>query len=94
MVTETLHHQGRDVCVQPVLEEDTDEPWKLVSVSFSMPLFPSFFAKRSAPIILDEINPTKTAPSELIFDDFDHLFFNPGHPLGRRILGPPETVNA
>ena len=42
-------------------------------------------------VVMDEIKSTKDSPSELIFDEFDHLLF-PGHPLGRNTLGTTQSV--
>ena len=42
-------------------------------------------------VVLDEIDAYRDQPAEMIFDGFDHLIY-PDHPLGRNILGRPETV--
>jgi len=75
------------------LKKDYRRALELVSDLFFNASFPEASFETERTIILDEINAYEDSPSELIFDDFDHLFY-PGHPLGRRILGLPETVNA
>ncbi len=54
-------------------------------------VFPEKEITKEKGIVLDEINTYKDSPSEAIFDDFEELLFD-GHPLGRNILGSPESV--
>ncbi len=42
-------------------------------------------------VVVDEIKSCKDNPSELIFDDFDHLLF-PDHTLGNNTLGTERSV--
>lgn len=42
-------------------------------------------------VINDEISSYLDSPSELIFDDFEELIYA-GHPIGRNILGTPESL--
>ncbi|OQA95196.1 MAG: Protease 3 precursor [Bacteroidetes bacterium ADurb.Bin217] len=42
-------------------------------------------------VIIDEINSYKDTPSELIFDEFEELFFN-NHELAANILGTEESL--
>ncbi len=44
-------------------------------------------------VILEEINSYNDSPSELIFDEFEELIYD-GHPIGRNILGTPDTVRS
>jgi predicted Zn-dependent peptidase len=54
--------------------------------------FPEKELEKEKEVIKDEISSYKDAPSESIFDDFeDHIFR--GDPLGRNILGTPESVD-
>jgi predicted Zn-dependent peptidase len=55
-------------------------------------LFPEKEIEKEKGIILDEINTYKDTPSEAIFDDFEELLYG-GHPLGRNILGTPQSVD-
>jgi predicted Zn-dependent peptidase len=54
-------------------------------------VFPEKEIEKEKGIVLDEINTYLDTPSESIFDDFEELLF-PNHPLGRNILGTPESV--
>jgi predicted Zn-dependent peptidase len=42
-------------------------------------------------VVIEEINSYLDSPSELIFDDFEELIFA-DQPIGRNILGSPESV--
>lgn len=54
--------------------------------------FPEKELEKEKEVIKDEISSYKDAPGESIFDDFeDHIFS--GDPLGRNILGTPESVD-
>lgn len=54
--------------------------------------FPEDEMDKEKSVILDEITSYLDQPEEAIYDDFEDLVFA-GHPLGRNILGSPETVN-
>jgi predicted Zn-dependent peptidase len=54
-------------------------------------IFPEKEIEKEKSIVLDEINTYLDTPSESIFDDFEELIFK-NHPLGRNILGTPESV--
>ncbi len=54
-------------------------------------VFPEREMHKEKDIIIDEINSYLDSPAEQIFDDFDELVFN-SHPLGRNILGTPESI--
>ncbi len=53
--------------------------------------FPAREMKKEKEIILEEINSYKDNPAEQIYDDFEAALYQ-GHPMGRPILGTPETV--
>lgn len=55
--------------------------------------FPEREIRKEKDVILEEINAFLDAPGDMIFDDFEDLIFA-GHPLGRNILGTPESVSA
>lgn len=55
--------------------------------------FPEKEIKKEKDVINDEIFSYLDSPSELIFDDFEDLIFA-GHPIGRNILGTPESLAA
>lgn len=54
-------------------------------------VFPEEEMNKEKEVILDEISSYHDQPDEAINDDFEDLLFE-GHPLGRNILGKPETV--
>lgn len=55
--------------------------------------FPTQELEKEKEVVMDEINSYKDSPSELIFDDFEEVIFA-GHPIGRNILGTPETLKS
>lgn len=55
--------------------------------------FPEDELEKEKGVILDEIASYLDQPEESIYDDFEDLVFS-GHPLGRNILGTPESVTA
>ena len=55
--------------------------------------FPEEELVKEKSVILDEIASYLDQPEEAIQDDFEELVFA-NHPLGRNILGTPDTVNA
>lgn len=56
-------------------------------------VFPEEEMEKEKGVILDEITSYLDQPEEAINDDFEDQLFA-GHPLGRNILGTPETVNS
>ncbi|MDB5122648.1 MAG: putative Zn-dependent peptidase [Mucilaginibacter sp.] len=54
--------------------------------------FPEDEQEKERGVILDEIASYLDQPEEAIQDDFEELLFN-GHPMGKNILGTPETVS-
>jgi predicted Zn-dependent peptidase len=55
--------------------------------------FPQEELEKERGVILDEIASYLDQPEEAIQDDFEELLFK-GHPMGKNILGIPETVSA
>jgi len=53
--------------------------------------FPAEEIEKERGVILDEIASYLDQPEEAIQDDFEELLFK-GHPIGRNILGTPESV--
>jgi len=56
-------------------------------------VFPLKEIEKEKEVVLEEINSCRDNPAELIFDDFEEIIF-PGQPVGRNILGRPETVKS
>ncbi len=75
------------------LRDDYKRAIKLISDLFFNSVFSENELEKERDVILDEINVYEDSPSELIFDDFDQLFF-PDHSLGYRILGRPDSVSS
>jgi predicted Zn-dependent peptidase len=53
--------------------------------------FPENEIEKEKDVIIDEINSYKDSPAELIFDEFEDFIFT-DLPLGRNILGEPESI--
>ncbi|NVK27119.1 MAG: insulinase family protein [Flavobacteriia bacterium] len=64
----------------------------LFEIAFQSTL-PEKEVNKERDVINDEISSYLDSPSELIFDDFEDLLFS-GHPIGRNILGTPESLAA
>jgi predicted Zn-dependent peptidase len=55
--------------------------------------FPAHEIEKERDVILDEIQSYEDSPSDLIFDDFEHILFE-GHPLGYAILGNKRSLSS
>ncbi len=55
--------------------------------------FPPAEIEKEKEVVMEEINSYLDNPAEYIFDEFEELVF-PGQPIGRNVLGTPETVKA
>ncbi len=75
------------------LKTDYSRAIELISDVLIRSTFPEKEMDREKEVIIDEINSYKDSPGELIFDDFEELIF-PDHPIGRNILGSPESVKS
>ena len=75
------------VFLETALEKAIDLMADMVANS----IFPPKEIAKEADIILDEIESYNDSPSELIFDDIEQLLFET-YPIGRNILGTPESV--
>ena len=73
------------------LEKDYLRATDLLTDLFFNSVFPESEIEKERLVILDEINSYEDSPSELIFDDFEDLLFA-HHPIGRKILGTPESL--
>ena len=54
-------------------------------------VFPAREVEKEKDVIIEEIQSYLDNPSEMLFEEFESTIFS-GHPLGRNILGTPETV--
>src|SRR5665811_88269 len=75
------------------LKEDYERAIELISdISFNS-IFPEKEIDKEKDVVIEEINSYLDNPSELIFDDFEELVFS-NQPIGRNILGSPESVKS
>jgi len=75
------------------LKEDYARAIELISdISFNS-VFPEKEIEKEKDVVIEEINSYLDNPSELIFDDFEELIFL-NQPIGRNILGTPESVKS
>ncbi len=75
------------------LKDDYERSLELISDITFHSVFPEKELIKEKEVIFDEINSYKDSPSELIYDDFEELLY-PNHPIGRNILGTPETIKS
>ena len=73
------------------LNQDFDRAIELLhDITFNS-TFPAKELEKEKEVIIDEINSYKDNPSDLIIDDFEELVYK-DDPMGRNILGTPETL--
>ena len=75
------------------LERDMDRAVELIADIAFNSTFPEKEIAKERDVILDEIASVRDNPSDVIFDEFEERLFGK-HPLGRTILGTPESVEA
>jgi predicted Zn-dependent peptidase len=75
-----------------VLGEDLPRAMDLLSDIVLAPRFDADELERERMVIFEEIKSVEDSPEELVHDMFSESFW-PHHPLGRRILGTPDTVS-
>jgi len=75
------------------LKEYYERSLELISDLVFGSVFPEKEMDREKEIIIDEINSYLDNPSELIFDEFEELIY-PTNPIGRGILGTPDSVRS
>jgi predicted Zn-dependent peptidase len=75
------------------LKEDYERAVELISDITFNSIFPEKEIEKEKDVIIEEINSYLDNPSELIFDDFEELIFS-DQPIGRNILGSPESVKS
>ncbi len=73
------------------LKDDYERAVELISDITFNSVFPEKEIEKEKDVVLEEINSYRDNPAELIFDDFEEqIFLN--QPIGRNILGTPESV--
>ena len=75
------------------LKEDYERAIELISDIAFNSVFPEKEIEKEKDVVIEEINSYRDNPSELIFDDFEELIFS-NQPIGRNILGTPESVKS
>jgi len=75
------------------LMEDYERAIELISDITFNSVFPEKEIEKEKDVVIEEINSYLDNPSELIFDDFEELIFA-NQPIGRNILGTPESVKS
>ncbi|MGC1389443.1 MAG: pitrilysin family protein [Bacteroidales bacterium] len=75
------------------LKEDYERAIELISDIAFNSVFPENEIEKEKDVVIEEINSYLDNPSELIFDDFEELIFT-NQPIGRNILGTPESVKS
>jgi predicted Zn-dependent peptidase len=75
------------------LKDDYDRAVELISDITFNSVFPEKEIEKEKDVVLEEINSYRDNPAELIFDDFEELIFL-DQPIGRNILGTPESVKS
>ena len=76
-----------------VLKQDVPLALDVLSDILSEPAFDPVELKREQNVIVQEIGATEDAPDDLVFDRLQEVAF-PNQPVGRSILGTPETVRS
>ena len=75
------------------LKEDYERAIELISDITFNSVFPEKEIEKEKDVVIEEINSYLDNPSELIFDDFEELIFS-NQPIGRNILGTPDSVKS
>lgn len=73
------------------LKDDYARAIEIISDITFNSVFPSKEIVKEKDVVIEEINSYLDNPAELIFDDFEEQVFA-GQPIGRNILGTPESV--
>ena len=76
-----------------VLDEHLPLAVDVLSDLVTAPLFDAAEIEREKKVVLEEIKMVEDTPDDLVHEIFAGSFW-PAHPLGRPILGQPETVSA
>jgi predicted Zn-dependent peptidase len=76
-----------------VLKENYAKAVDIISDIAFNSVFPEKEIEKEKDVIIEEINSYLDNPGELIFDDFEEMIFR-NNPLGRNILGTPESVKS
>jgi len=75
------------------LKEDFERAIELISDITFNSIFAAKEIEKEKDVVIEEINSYLDNPAELIFDDFEEMIFA-NQPIGRNILGTPESVKS
>lgn len=75
------------------LKEDYPRAVELIADLLFFSTFPAAEIEKEKEVVVEEINSYLDNPAEYIFDEFEELVF-PQQPIGRNILGKPETIRS
>ena len=75
------------------LKEDYERAIELISDITFNSIFSEKEIEKEKDVVIEEINSYLDNPAELIFDDFEEMIFE-NQPIGRNILGTPESVKS
>lgn len=75
------------------LKEHYARAIELISDLLFSSTLPASEIEKEKEVVIEEISSYLDNPAEYIFDEFEEMVF-PGQPIGRNILGKPETVRA
>ncbi len=76
-----------------VLDEHVPRAFDILSDLVLHPSFPEDELEREKKVVLEEIKMVEDTPDDLVHEMFTEHYWQ-GHPLGRPILGTPETVSS
>lgn len=76
-----------------VLDEHLPRAFELIADLVTAPAFDPAEIEKERNVILEEIKMVEDTPDDLVFEIFSEKFY-PDHPLGRPILGTPETLQS
>jgi predicted Zn-dependent peptidase len=76
-----------------VLDEHLPRAFELIADLVTSPAFDPAEIEKERNVILEEIKMVEDTPDDLVFEIFSEKFY-PDHPLGRPILGTPETLES
>jgi len=76
-----------------ILDEHLPKAFDIIADMVLDPKFDEEDISKERSVILEEIRMTQDNPEDLVHELFTQNFWNP-HPLGRPILGTPETVSS
>lgn len=75
------------------LKEDYERAIEIISDITFNSIFSEKEIEKEKDVVIEEINSYLDNPAELIFDDFEEMIFA-SQPIGRTILGTPESVKS